>query len=280
MISLDLTTKTNEETTIETTNAIMVVAEGPIIVVRATDKTVNVRPTQASNLMHWPITAKAHRASQTISNANVDTTTITETEVTATAVSTAITDDAMVTITTVRSRTMPTMIGQMLNQNQAMTKYRNKFFSATIVIVALLFAACNNRDVYNSYISMPDNGWNSDSLAVFRADIDNDELPYNLWIQVRNESNYQYANLWLFVNIVSPNGTVSTDTLECVLAEPNGKWLGSGWGSLYTIQCPYRMGAKFASTGQYTFRIQHGMRQSGIEGIKSIGLRIETAEKQ
>lgn len=144
-----------------------------------------------------------------------------------------------------------------------------------IVVFVVSLIGCKKPSVYNEFIAMPVNGWNLDSLAVFRVDINQPQIPHDLYIQIRNESRYPNSNLWLFIDVVSPDGHLQRDTLECQLADVNGKWLGSGWGSLYTLQCPYRMNTKFSAAGTYVFRMAHGMRQDDLLGIKNIGLRVE-----
>ena len=78
--------------------------------------------------------------------------------------------------------------------------------SVAAAAAALLLAACGSNDIYNTFVHMPEDGWSADSLAVFRVDIDDATVPYDLWMQVRNHPDYAYGNLWLFVNIISPDG--------------------------------------------------------------------------
>ncbi len=146
-----------------------------------------------------------------------------------------------------------------------------------LVAVAIIFVivGCTRKSVYNEFIAMPPQGWNMDSLAVFRVEVTKPDVPHNLFIQVRNESRYPNSNLWLFIDVVSPDGHLQRDTLECQLADINGRWLGDGWGTLYTLQCPYRMNTKFATGGTYVFRVAHGMRHEDLQGITNIGLRVE-----
>lgn len=149
-----------------------------------------------------------------------------------------------------------------------------------ILAIALLLSStmtsCRQSVIIDEVVAFPNVGWNSDSLAVFRADIVDASKSYDMWIQVRNDNNYSYANLWLFVDVISAKTSMMVrDTIECQLARPDGEWIGGGWGSLYTLECPYKLKVKFANDGRYTFRISHGMRDADIKGIKSLGLRIE-----
>ncbi len=82
--------------------------------------------------------------------------------------------------------------------------------------------------------------WPQDSILVFNMDIPDSTKIYNLSLNVRNEGKYPYSNLWLFISIVPPSGKELKDTLELTLANPDGKWLGSGLGYLYEKKYPYK----------------------------------------
>lgn len=143
---------------------------------------------------------------------------------------------------------------------------------------ALAVISCTQGYEYNSYVSLDERGWNKDSLAVFEAQIPDSVNTYDIWFMIRNENNYPYQNLWLFVEATSPSGQMVCDTVECTLARPDGTWVGGGWGSLYTARYAYRLQTRFAQAGNYSFRIAHGMRHDDVIGIKSIGLCIEESK--
>ncbi len=152
------------------------------------------------------------------------------------------------------------------------------FFLFIIAVVA--FSACRNQgDVFNEYIALPNVGWDKDSLAVFHPDMKSTGERYNVWLQLRNQSNYSYSNLWLFVDIVAPDGKSVRDTIDCQLARPDGEWIGDGWGSLYSLQIPLMRSVSFNQIGTYTYKFCQAMREQDLEGIHSIGLRIEKSNK-
>jgi gliding motility-associated lipoprotein GldH len=102
---------------------------------------------------------------------------------------------------------------------------------------------------------------------------------YNLYLNVRNEGRYGYSNLWLFVKIVPPKGKVLNDTIELSLANPEGKWLGSGLGDIYDMKYPYKQTTIFPSAGYYRFEVRQGMRtEDGIlRGIRDFGITLDKA---
>lgn len=148
------------------------------------------------------------------------------------------------------------------------------------IIALTLLVGCGRKEIFNSFVSIPQTGWNQDSLAVFRINVSNVDQAYDIFMQIRNDSRYPNSNLWLFIDVVSPDGHLQRDTIECMLADVNGRWLGSGWGSLYTLKWPYRLQTRFAQPGTYTFRVNHGMRQEDIEGIKNLGMLVLKSRNQ
>ena len=129
--------------------------------------------------------------------------------------------------------------------------------------------------VYDTYYPIENSAWHKDSLLVFNVPVEDTLQNHNLYINVRNNVDYGFSNLWLFVEVAQPGGMAVRDTFEMVLADPSGKWLGEGFGGLKTREAIYRRNVFFPASGEYKFTIQQGMRKEVLEGISDVGLRIE-----
>lgn len=152
-------------------------------------------------------------------------------------------------------------------------------FQITLLgLIIMLFSACDNNRVFEEYKEVPRTGWNKDSLVVFEIPITDTLQNHNLYINVRNNINYKYSNLWLFIKINQPGQIAITDTFELALALSDGKWLGEGFGGIKTQQISYKKNVFFPVPGNYKIDIQHGMREELLEGITDIGFRIERVE--
>ncbi|WP_163715923.1 gliding motility lipoprotein GldH [Mangrovibacterium lignilyticum] len=149
-----------------------------------------------------------------------------------------------------------------------------KFWLIIVLFFAVLLA-CDRQKEFEAYQSLDTSGWNKDSLVVFTVEFEDTLSSHNLYLNVRNSGDYQFSNLWLFVHIKSPDGTLLTDTLEFQLADPSGKWTGSGIGDLFDNQFTYKDNIYFPLPGKYEFSIQQGMRSETLKGIRDIGIRIE-----
>lgn len=155
----------------------------------------------------------------------------------------------------------------------------SKHFLISVFSFLLLvaFASCDSARVYEENKELPDNVWNVDNVVKLEVDIIDTTAPTNFYINVRNAEGYPYSNIYLFIKTKFPNGQESNDTLECVLADEKGQWLGNGMGDIYDNQIPFKRNVRFPVSGKYTFELQHGMRIKDLPLIMDVGLRIEKA---
>lgn len=152
-----------------------------------------------------------------------------------------------------------------------------QFLSCSFILLLIVsLTSCDRKRVFESYYELDQKGWHKDSVVVFNAQLTDTIKNHNLYVNIRNKGTYPYSNLWLFLSIGSPDGTVKTDTVEFTLAEPSGKWKGSGIGGLHDNQILYKGSVYFPHKGDYTFSIKQGMRDNVLPGIRDIGVRIET----
>lgn len=155
--------------------------------------------------------------------------------------------------------------------------------SSTILLLFLLVVgllSCDSNKVFEEYIAVENGVWLKENVASFEFEAQDTITAHNLYINIRNKGNYAYSNLYLFVTLQGPNGNVLKDTVNCVLADNRGKWLGSGIGDLWDLRVPYIGDFKFAQTGNYVVTLEQAMRvENGLEGISDVGLRVEKADK-
>lgn len=152
---------------------------------------------------------------------------------------------------------------------------KKEIFYITILLIVTAFVSCDHKRVFEAYKTLDEKGWNKDSIVVFNFPLTDTTRNHNLYVNIRNKGTYGYSNLWLFLSIGSPDGKTVTDTVEFSLAEPSGRWKGSGIGDLHDNQILYKKSVFFPKKGNYTFRIKQGMRDNVLQGIRDIGLRIE-----
>ena len=147
-------------------------------------------------------------------------------------------------------------------------------------MAALALTACDGSVYYDESRTVDEHGWLPQDTLVFDVEVDDTVHLFNLLVEVRNSVEYPYSNTFLFIGTTFPDGSVAYDTMECPLADPEGRWLGKRTGRYVDARYRLRGGsARFPLMGHYRFAVTNGMRDSAISGIKDIGLRVEYSGK-
>lgn len=138
----------------------------------------------------------------------------------------------------------------------------------------LFFAACDPGAVYDNNKNLPGNVWKSGQIIRFDVELEDTVSIHKFYLNLRHGTEYRYANIFLFISSTFPDGTEARDTLECILADPAGKWLGKGISNIRDNQVLLRRGLRFPQQGTYIFEFEQAMREPELEGIMDVGLRI------
>jgi gliding motility-associated lipoprotein GldH len=153
-------------------------------------------------------------------------------------------------------------------------------FLSFCALIAVLFSltSCDSHRVYEKNIGIPDYMWKSKTQVEFETMVSDTISLHNVYVNVRNASQYPYRNLFLFLETHYPDGKYSRDTLECILADESGKWLGDGSGDIWDNRFIFKKNVRFPVSGTYKFYLEHAMRNDPLPMIMDVGIRIEKAE--
>ena len=152
-------------------------------------------------------------------------------------------------------------------------------------IVMLLLAGCEENLEYSRYTATSDGAWDRDEVVEFQVEDPDTTSSKTMYIMLRNDENYPFRNLFLIAEMTGPDGESQRDTLEYEMADANGRFLGSGYGSVYENKLGYKRNVVFPVKGVYTISITHAMRRNGqvagmesLPGVLDVGLQIESNE--
>lgn len=115
--------------------------------------------------------------------------------------------------------------------------------------------------------------------AVFTFENRDTTRSKDLFLVVRNNDAYPFRNLYLLVSLRSPKALVSTDTLQYLMADKWGRWLGTGIGAEKESVLTYRLDRIFDQLGTYELKIIQGMRRDSLQGITSVGYLLEDSKR-
>ena len=144
-----------------------------------------------------------------------------------------------------------------------------------VFIVITIFSACSKSYFFQSEVDIPDGVWSSEKVAIFEPEITDTSKHYSIILSVLNTEDYRYSNIWFFITTKSPEGAVQKDTVQYLMAEETGKWLGKKKGDNYEQLLYFKNLVHFPKKGKYTFEIQQGMRDVKLKGITKVGILFE-----
>ena len=143
-------------------------------------------------------------------------------------------------------------------------------------IFAILFvSACIKGSLYEGNQDVDPQGWSINDSVEFSVEINDTLTPMNFLFTMRHNADYEYSNIYFFVNTLYPNNHYSRDTIEILLAGKDGKWYGKGFGKLKEVQVMLKKGIVFPMKGMYRFSFVQAMRVETIIGVEDLGIRIE-----
>ncbi len=151
-----------------------------------------------------------------------------------------------------------------------------------LIFLFLGLISCDSNRVYDQYQSVENNVWLKGNSAKFSIEISDTLSKNNLFINIRNNKEYEFSNLFLIAKMNFPNGFQVIDTLEYEMTDKAGNYLGSGYTDIKENKLFYKENIQFKNSGIYNFQVEQAMRKiknikglDSLKGITDIGFRIE-----
>jgi gliding motility-associated lipoprotein GldH len=150
-----------------------------------------------------------------------------------------------------------------------------KYYPYLLFFIGFLVCSCQTPAFFEQNSSINNSVWNVQDKLIFDFQIEDTLAFYDLYINVRNTGKYKFSNLYIFSDTKFPDGEIYRDTIECILADLSGRWLGSGIGDVFDNRILYKPNVHFNIAGQYQITFEQAMRQPELSEIMDVGLRIE-----
>ena len=148
-----------------------------------------------------------------------------------------------------------------------------------VVLLATVLASCQDQSVIvDTNIELDKHNWSYTEKVRIPLSIESADIPFNLYLNLRHTSDYKYSNIFLLIHITGPDGKKITERREFKLAQPDGEWLGSGSGNLYSYQILFKEDYKFPLKGKYMIELEQNMRDNPLDHITDAGIRVEKVD--
>ena len=145
----------------------------------------------------------------------------------------------------------------------------------SLLCFLLLLVGCQRNVFYSDIQSIPGEKWAIDRPLSFTVNIEDSMQYYNMYIHLRNTTDFETQNFYVFMRTTYPDGQSEQDTLGFILCDPYGKWTGKGQGRIKDNKFLFQPKVRFPFNGTYTFSITQGMREDEVKGISEFGISLE-----
>ena len=129
------------------------------------------------------------------------------------------------------------------------------------------------------------NGWPQHEEVQFRFTPEKINSPTNLFLYLRNNDDYPFANIHLITTLENPIGEKLVDTVSYTMANPEGEWLGEGL-LYHESKLWFKEAYHFRVVGEHRLTIKPAMRHNEhaesidiLKGITEVGLGIEQIQE-
>lgn len=156
----------------------------------------------------------------------------------------------------------------------------------SVFVLAMVFLgliSCDSNRTFDMYNSVEDNCWLINDVIEFQVEVEDTISRNNIFINIRNNKEYEFSNLFLIASIEFPSGLKVIDTLEYEMTDKAGNFLGSGYTDIKENKLFYKENVRFQHKGLHILKVEQAMRKSSnihgldsLKGVTDIGLRIET----
>lgn len=147
-----------------------------------------------------------------------------------------------------------------------------------LMVFIWLLVSCDGTRVYELNQDFDNRYWLVGEEPEFRFTIQDVSTSYNLYINVRNEVSYPYANLYVTYALQDSLQNVLSESLinPFLFDKKTGEPFGSSvLGDIYDHQVPLLRDYTFSQPGEYVVRYKQFMRKDTLDGILAVGLRVE-----
>lgn len=160
---------------------------------------------------------------------------------------------------------------------------KNKVVFLGLALSVTLFS-CDKQRVFDEYRET-DGSWHRKQKMTFTFEQQDTVAKYNMFVNIRNNNDYPFNNVFLIVSMLQPDGVTKVDTLEYQMAHPDGSLMGDGFSDVKESKLWYKENTNFPKKGKYVVSIEQAVRETGkvggvetLPGISEIGFRIENTK--
>ena len=147
---------------------------------------------------------------------------------------------------------------------------------AIILLLTIFAFSCNENRVYEELdSSFPKYRWDKEKVVSVSADIADINQAYKLFLSLRHVHGFQFSNLNLKVEMISPSKKTVTKSYVMKVVGADKKYLSECNGDLCDLETLMEDNFKFEEVGKHIFKISHEMKVNPVPNVMMMGIAID-----
>ena len=98
-------------------------------------------------------------------------------------------------------------------------------------VISITCIACDKNKIFEENVAIENNIWNIKKPIQLTIPVEDTQTPNNIYLNIRNATSYPFQNLYVFLEMTTPDGKKTQDTVGCTLQQ-NGEWTGECAGDI------------------------------------------------
>jgi gliding motility-associated lipoprotein GldH len=147
--------------------------------------------------------------------------------------------------------------------------------------LCLILFSCGETPLYMKTHKFKENEWPQNEKPVFKVSFPGDTITYDVLFTVRSTINYNYNNIWLYINTTGPecdeNPTIVSILgrlpVEIKMAKSNGEWIGNKSGTYVDHKLKFRQ-RRFCK-GEYSFEIEQAVTIGTLDELSDLTIEVK-----
>jgi gliding motility-associated lipoprotein GldH len=155
-------------------------------------------------------------------------------------------------------------------------RFTRRLIAVSAVGFIGLLTSCDRNRVFEDNLDLKDYAWRAKEKPSFSFPITDTTARYNVYLNVRTTTGYQFYNLFVKLTLVGPdNEPISRRLHEMNIRNPQtGEPLGNGAGDIFDNQFLALSGLRFRKAGTYKVDLEQYMRLAVLPDVMDVGIRV------
>lgn len=144
-----------------------------------------------------------------------------------------------------------------------------------LFLTFLFLTGCGKSYFFSETTEIPAQTWTYANIPQFEVSVEDVSARYHLLLDITHSADFPYQNIYLKFHATDPTGRETVTQVSIDFANKGGVWFGDCDDEWCHLEGFLQKNLEFSEAGTYLFKLEQYMRVEALEGIQSVGLKIE-----